>query len=722
MLITNFASGELSPTLNGRIDLQQYYQGAGELTNFDIIPTGGIKRRVGTEFIGELHGNCRLISFIVDSNTSFVLEFIPGKIYIWHNGQKVQDIEQNDIYITTDYENLTEIKEIQFAQNYDTLVFVQKNHRPLELKYNFSELTFEKIESDFNFVPEVQLDDEDGYIVIAEENLPEPEFDGQFCILNGILYKWNESESKWETYTLNPEQDDELFTTEGKYPGCVTFFNNRLWFASTQDYCQRIYASAAPTTKDTQYHNFATYKSFITVGKSLKNMDLHIITGNIIQSNANRAQGDGTYRTTITSVSQDLTQEGLLEKDITEYYLTNIDLIPVGSKIVSVTNNTIIFEHSTVFPISEDKIAQVFNVSLWKNTMQATAEDYEYNVVARNMTTSDCSFFLELASDQNDGIKWLASGKQLVVGTESSVYNIPATVTALSISAEMNGRYGSDFIQALPIADAVIFLAQGKKGVREYYYSPQEEAFKTNNIAIFAEHLLQESAIVDFDYMTNPYNKLLLTRTDGKIAVMLYDKTNGIMGWYRIQLGSGSVKSLCTIRGTQDKDIIYVAVERNNNYYLERIDGNNEKYLDSWKIYSLGDEMTINGGIIINTMTKEELNLSTCTAEELEAFTDTEDELIIGYEYESKVRSMPIIANDPTGKKRITSLITRFLNSYMPQLRCNDRTQYFTHVTEPYSGIKSIDYAGDTERDVTFELTYSKSNPCTILAINATLA
>ena len=57
MLITNFAAGELSQTLNGRTDIPQYYQSAGFLQNFDILPTGGIARRVGTERIASLTGD-----------------------------------------------------------------------------------------------------------------------------------------------------------------------------------------------------------------------------------------------------------------------------------------------------------------------------------------------------------------------------------------------------------------------------------------------------------------------------------------------------------------------------------------------------------------------------------------------------------------------------------------------------------------------------------------
>lgn len=50
---TSFASGELSPLLNGRTDLDQYYRGAQQAENVLVVPQGGLKRRPGNETIGE---------------------------------------------------------------------------------------------------------------------------------------------------------------------------------------------------------------------------------------------------------------------------------------------------------------------------------------------------------------------------------------------------------------------------------------------------------------------------------------------------------------------------------------------------------------------------------------------------------------------------------------------------------------------------------------------
>jgi len=50
-LQSSFVSGELSPLLKGRVDLEQYYQGAQTAENVLIVPQGGLKRRAGSEHI-----------------------------------------------------------------------------------------------------------------------------------------------------------------------------------------------------------------------------------------------------------------------------------------------------------------------------------------------------------------------------------------------------------------------------------------------------------------------------------------------------------------------------------------------------------------------------------------------------------------------------------------------------------------------------------------------
>ena len=310
MLITNFASGELSPKLNGRIDLRQYYQGASRIQNFEIIPTGGISRRPGIKRLAQLDGESRIIPFIVNKNSVYVLQFITNPNYnaedptsvasyikVWK--KNVVDVYEVIQTLNAPYTSFAEIKEIQYAQNYDTMIFVHKNYRPQILKEEAG--TFTTSAMDFDFIPDVELDDDFDYIMVVAGNVF-PTKSGQsftykrlingvptdytqtfndnitdfYCIVEGKLYKWNVS--TWEVTGQDPETETGLFTTATKYPGSVAFFNNRLFFAGTLHKPQMVWASAAPDNYGTRYNDFCTYKKFVTVNRVVKDADLQIFT------------------------------------------------------------------------------------------------------------------------------------------------------------------------------------------------------------------------------------------------------------------------------------------------------------------------------------------------------------------------------------------------------------------------------------------------------------
>jgi len=793
MLITNFASGELSQSLNGRVDIQQYYQGAAKIENFEIIPTGGIKRRPGLQRVAELSGNNRIIPFIVNKDSVFIFEIgllptpsrtlanleedgtegeyalynneiykmisstwtkiAPGVIKIWRQGvtgaySVIQTLDN------IAWANMLAIKELQYAQNYDTIIFVHRDYKPIMIEMLANVFTASEI--DFDFIPDVELDDDFDYVMIPADNFPTKvattDGHGRFtynklingvttsytkdfqqnikefwCIKDGKLYKY-ESNS-WSVYGTDPEIDTDLFKTTGKYPSCVAFFNNRLFFASSQNKPQMVWASAAPDNYGTRYKDFSTYKKFVTVNKVVMDADLHIFTCDLNKDDIDTVN----HRTTFKNVTQDFTVAGTLESVITDYFVTS-NILPVGTKVVSVTQNTITVNTDKVAVVwddeeeEEEKTNFVMSIQLWRSADSVTAENYEYMVVANNITTADCSLFFELASDQNDAIKFLSSNRFLAVGTESSIWSIDPGISALSINAVMQGRYGSDQLQGQAVETATVYFAQGNKGIREFYYDGESKAFRTNNIALLADHILRESAVVDFDYMTNPYSRLVLVRQDGIAAVMLYDKTNGIMAWSRLITASGLIKNCAITRGEDENDLVFFVVQNGTGvdarYFLELYDLGNSIYLDGWKVYDHTAVDPADGytdGAILWNKTKN----TTCDYDDIpEGFISAGDEVYIGYDYRSYIKSMPVVAGELSKRQRIANLYVRFLESWLPVVKVTGLPdEKFTTITQlPYSGVGKVNYPGTTDRDVCFELEANGTEPVNILTVEAQLA
>ena len=92
--LSTFTAGEISPRLEGRVTISKYKEGLSELTNMIVHPHGGVTRRPGTEFLGEVKDSSsftRLIPFEFKTSDTYALEFGDSYMRVFRNGLQVLD-------------------------------------------------------------------------------------------------------------------------------------------------------------------------------------------------------------------------------------------------------------------------------------------------------------------------------------------------------------------------------------------------------------------------------------------------------------------------------------------------------------------------------------------------------------------------------------------------------------------------------------------------------
>jgi hypothetical protein len=131
---TSFVSGELSPRLLGRIDLEKYGSGCSELTNFVVLPQGGIQNRSGFRYIAETKssGVARLVPFQYSITQDYILEFGAGYIRFFADGGQVCSSGTTPLEVATTY-TAAELPYLRFAQSADVLYIVHEDHPPAKL-------------------------------------------------------------------------------------------------------------------------------------------------------------------------------------------------------------------------------------------------------------------------------------------------------------------------------------------------------------------------------------------------------------------------------------------------------------------------------------------------------------------------------------------------------------------------------------------------------------
>jgi hypothetical protein len=378
-------------------------------------------------------------------------------------------------------------------------------------------------------------------------------------------------------------------------------------------------------------------------------------------------------------------------------------------------------------------------VANWQNVYVPI---FTRKIIEDKYPVPDDGFTFEIASDMSDGIKWIAQNKNLLVGTETAEWVIPAGVNAANVQAVLNSRYGSDSIQGTSVGDAMCFFQTGKKALIEYYIPQQDYNFRANNMAMLSKNMLHESPAFDFDFISAPYTKLFVSREDGTIVCLLYERSTGTFAWGRITTGreieaaengktvrtrTGLIKSVATVPGPSGYDDVFLVVRRGADFFLERHservreDGGGDAavFLDSYQPWD-GDPQ----GYADDAVVYDETDNRTYPVTQ----GPIPDHVMwIGYPYESRVRSMPVLANDRMKQNNIKNLYIRFNDSFMPKLRSVSMEEGKERMgntdtigrPEPYSGVVQLPFPGVWDRDVFFELIHDRPTRCRVLAVNA---
>ncbi|ANS03922.1 hypothetical protein [uncultured Mediterranean phage uvDeep-CGR2-AD3-C191] len=183
---TNFTGGEFSPRLEGRVDFDKYFNSCKTLENMQCFAHGGARRRPGTAFVAEVKTSSkavRLIPFEFSTTQAYIIEF--GDQYIRFYKDNGQITSGGSAYEVATPWLEAELFDLQFAQSADVMWVVHPNHQPRKITRT--------------------------------------------------------GHTSWTVATYAPTGN--AFSSSDNYPSCVTFWQERLWFANTNTDPQTIWAT-----------------------------------------------------------------------------------------------------------------------------------------------------------------------------------------------------------------------------------------------------------------------------------------------------------------------------------------------------------------------------------------------------------------------------------------------------------------------------------------------
>lgn len=132
---TSFTAGELSPRLAARTDFTKYPSGLEECRNLIPLAEGGLMRRSGSRFVAEVEDSARkgrIKAFQFNTEDSHILEFGHLKLRFYREQGQIQS-GGSAVEIATPWEE-GDLFEIEGTQSADVLYLFHPDHAPRKLE------------------------------------------------------------------------------------------------------------------------------------------------------------------------------------------------------------------------------------------------------------------------------------------------------------------------------------------------------------------------------------------------------------------------------------------------------------------------------------------------------------------------------------------------------------------------------------------------------------
>jgi len=203
-------------------------------------------------------------------------------------------------------------------------------------------------------------------------------------------------------------------------------------------------------------------------------------------------------------------------------------------------------------------------------------------------------FVYTIGDDQVNDIRWLSSGRTLMIGTAGGEHSLTggtassyAPVTPTNVTIKRESKTGSALnVRAHRVGNAILYSSKSSLKQRELNYDFGIDSFISRDVTIFNDHITH-SGIIDSDFQDEPDPTLWCVRSDGVLLGFSYERVQQVEGWHRHYLGgtNAQVKSVaCIQRPDLSGDDVWLIVSRTIGgstvqtveYITENFDGDND--------------------------------------------------------------------------------------------------------------------------------------------------
>ncbi len=532
LIKNNFTSGELSPHIWMRTDLQQYRNGTKEMLNFLPIVEGGLKRRGGTAVTAATEGAVRILPFIISHSVAYLLVFKALSIDVLDsNGTLIKSLAT--LYTEE------EIHEINYTQNRYQF-FIAHSEHPLAWVRASEDLT--------NWA----YDEFDFYVPPLEE-----------VVTPTLPLKPNEKNAG-KTVTLTASAYAVYDSTKRYQVGDIchhTISGTRYYFrakkitqGNTPTLGQPSQGGTIPdeywgTTSVTEAQAFtaADVNKFVFINEGIIRIDKYVSPSTVL----------GEILLKLNTDIEAIGNSWTLKQDIFEVNLGY-------PRAVTMYQQRLVIAGTKTYP-NYVWLSRVGDVT---NFLPTVADGDSFTVSA---SSDQLTNVLHLA--QSRGICVMTGGSELVISSQNAM-------TPTNTSILEHTSFGStENIKPLKVGSELIFVQRGAERVRTLLYDYSIDSLTSSELTVLASHIAKKSGgFKEMVYCAEPDSIIWFVLGNGKLASLTLNREQSVIAWSTHDIG-GTVLSLTSLPSTTGADRLYFLVNRNGTVQIEQM--KEELLLDS---------------------------------------------------------------------------------------------------------------------------------------------
>ena len=604
--ILKFNTGEISPELWWRSDIEKYMGSSRRLENFIVKPQGAIKRRFGTRAVTRIgnkgqYEDAKIIPWVITREDYFQLIFTPdGNLSIYNRIGSLVEV------ISHPY-SAQELAEIDFQQVFDVMFIAHENH-PLQDLKRTAQFTFTLTDHVFNGGP-------------------------------------------FNTRNVDPAQTLELTVTGTQDEFTVDYTGTTAPFAPTDvgRLIKVLYDSNRSLTDNFEYDSTGSVSDSLPgFGTVTMRTEGGIWGGKLDLEKS--VDGGTTWEVigTIQSNSDAKDQRnGELTRDVEDFNaLVRVRMSESGNPqgengcawYLEVTNDQFNYVEITQY-VSDTQVIATLVAGEWANTdathnysLGAFSETTGYprtvtifeerlmlgGTKAKPATiygsqTNNWELFAEgtfetspiifsLSSDTRNTINWLIPEKQLIIGTDSSEWTIGTrnnnkALTGENVTSRRHSGHGSNRIDPAQAGDMTLFIESGGTRLRTLKLSFQDDGYISDDMNLMATQITENAKFIELAYTRTPDKLVWALLSDGSLASFTFEPDHNVLAWSRHPMPGAKILAIDSVIGP-DNDEVGLIVEREDGIYYEVINRTNLclDWQQQFTLDSFKEIVTIAGG------------------------------------------------------------------------------------------------------------------------------